>query len=109
MCPGEPNLLSLLGAALNRQGRAAEAEPQLRRALEEEPGYAKGHEELGRSLLQLGRSDEAIDEPAKALALDPKLQARAARRWFMRCPSRAARSRPMAPCRRSCAPTRRAS
>ncbi len=73
-CPGEPNLLSLLGAALNRQGRASEAEPELRRAIAEEPGYAKAHEELGRSLLRLGRSDEAIDSLQKALALDPKLQ-----------------------------------
>ncbi len=73
-CPGEPNLLSLLGAALNRQGRAAEAEPQLRRALAEEPGYAKAHEELGRSLLQLGRPDDAIKSLQNALALDPKLQ-----------------------------------
>jgi tetratricopeptide (TPR) repeat protein len=72
--PGEPNLLSLLGAALNRQGRGLEAEPLLRRALEEEPGYAKGHEELGRSLLQLGRFDEAIDRLRRALELDPKLQ-----------------------------------
>jgi len=72
--PGEPNLLSLLGAALNRQGRGPEAEPLLRRALEEEPGYAKGHEELGRSLLQLGRLDEAIERFQKALDLDPKLQ-----------------------------------
>ena len=31
--PGEPNLMSLLGAALNRQGRGEEAEPLLRRAL----------------------------------------------------------------------------
>lgn len=46
--PGEPNLPSLLGTALNRQGRGREAEPLLRRALEEEPGYAKGHEELGK-------------------------------------------------------------
>ena len=72
--PGEPNLLSLLGAALNAQGRGREAEPLLRRALEEEPGYAKGHEELGRSLLQLGRTDEAIDRLRRALELDPKLQ-----------------------------------
>ena len=71
--PGEPNLLSVLGAALNRQRRAQEAEPLLRRALEEEPGYAKGHEELGRSLLQLGRFDEAVDRLKRALALDPKL------------------------------------
>ena len=72
--PGEPNLLSLLGAALNAQGRGREAEPLLRRALEEEPGYAKGHEELGRSLLQLGRVEEAIDRLRRALELDPKLQ-----------------------------------
>ena len=72
--PGEPNLLSLLGAALNAQGRGREAEPLLRRALEEEPGYAKGHEELGRSLLQLGRAEEAIQRLRRALELDPKLQ-----------------------------------
>ena len=72
--PGEPNLLSLLGAALNRQGRGEEAEPLLRRALEEEPGYAKGHEELGRSLLHLGRTEEAIERLRRALQLDPKLQ-----------------------------------
>lgn len=72
--PGEPNLLSLLGAALNRQGRGLEAEPLLRRALEEVPGYAKGREELGRSLLLQGRFDEAIDWLHKALELDPKLQ-----------------------------------
>jgi tetratricopeptide (TPR) repeat protein len=72
--PGEPNLLSLLGAALNRQGRGQEAEPLLRHALEEQPGYAKGQEELGRSLLLQGRFDEAIDRLRKALELDPKLQ-----------------------------------
>jgi len=72
--PGEPNLASLLGAALNRQGRGPEAEPFLRSALEEEPNYAKGHEELGRSLLQLGRTDEAIESLRRALAIDPKLQ-----------------------------------
>lgn len=72
--PGEPNLSSLLGAALNRQGRGAEAEPLLRRSLEIEPGYAKGHEELGRSLLQLGRADDAIASLRRALELDPRLQ-----------------------------------
>ena len=73
-CPGEPNLTSLLGAALNRQGRGQEAEPLLRAALAAEPNYAKGEEELGRSLLQQGRFDEAIDRLRRALALDPKLQ-----------------------------------
>jgi tetratricopeptide (TPR) repeat protein len=72
--PDEPNLLSLLGAALNTQGRGREAEPLLRRALAEQPGYAKGHEELGRSLLQLGRVDEAIERLRRALELDPRLQ-----------------------------------
>jgi tetratricopeptide (TPR) repeat protein len=73
-CPDEPNLLSLLGAALNAQGRGAEAESLLRRALDEVPSYAKGYEELGRSLLQQGRADDAIVELRKALELDPKLQ-----------------------------------
>jgi tetratricopeptide (TPR) repeat protein len=72
--PGEPNLSALLGAALNRQGRGAEAEPLLRHALLAEPGYAKGHEELGRSLLQQGRTDEAIASLERALELDAKLQ-----------------------------------
>lgn len=72
--PGEPNLTSVLGAALNRLGRGKEAEPLLRRALEAEPDYAKGHEELGRSLLQMGRVPEAIERLQRALELDPKLQ-----------------------------------
>jgi tetratricopeptide (TPR) repeat protein len=72
--PGEPNLSSLLGAALNRQGRGQEAEPLLRHALGAQPGYAKGHEELGRSLLQQGRSDDAIASLKRALEIDPKLQ-----------------------------------
>ena len=72
--PGEPNLLALLAAALNAQGRAREAEPLLRRALDEEPRYAKGHEELGRSLMQLGRAQEAVEQLRRALDLDPELQ-----------------------------------
>jgi tetratricopeptide (TPR) repeat protein len=72
--PGEPNLSSLLGAALNRQGRGREAEPLLRHALGAEPAYAKGHEELGRSLLQQGRTEDAIACLRRAHELDPKLQ-----------------------------------
>jgi tetratricopeptide (TPR) repeat protein len=72
--PGEPNLSSLLGAALNRQNRGQEAEPLLRYALRAEPVYAKGHEELGRSLLQQGRTEDAIGSLKRALELDPKLQ-----------------------------------
>src|SRR5688572_23234757 len=72
--PGEPNLSSLLGAALNRQGRGSEAEPLLRRALRDLPQYAKGHEELGRALQQMGRAKEAIGLLRQAVALDPKLQ-----------------------------------
>jgi tetratricopeptide (TPR) repeat protein len=72
--PGEPNLSSLLGAALNRQGRGREAEPLHRHALAARPDYAKGHEELGRSLLQQGRTEDAIAALKRALELDPKLQ-----------------------------------
>ncbi len=73
-CPDEPNLSTVLGAALNRQARAAEAEPLLSRAVAEEPNHAKGHEELGRSLLQLGRQDDAIASFRRALAIDPTLK-----------------------------------
>jgi tetratricopeptide (TPR) repeat protein len=72
--PGEPNLSSLLGAALNRQGRGQEAESLHRLALAAQPDYAKGHEELGRSLLQQKRTEEAIAALKRALELDPKLQ-----------------------------------
>jgi tetratricopeptide (TPR) repeat protein len=72
--PREPNLSSLRGAALNRLGRGAEAEPLLRHALAEEPNYAKGHEELGRALLQQGRTEEAVASFREALRVDPKQQ-----------------------------------
>jgi tetratricopeptide (TPR) repeat protein len=72
--PGEPNLATLLGAALNRQGRGAEAEPVLRPVLEAEPNYAKAHEELGRSLLQQRRAGESVASLERALAIEPGLQ-----------------------------------
>jgi tetratricopeptide (TPR) repeat protein len=71
---GEPSISALLGAALNRQHRGAEAEPFLRRALSVRPDYAKGQEELGRSLLQQGRGPEAIACLERAVALDVSLQ-----------------------------------
>ena len=46
----------------------------LRRALSVRPDYAKGHEELGRSLLQQGQGPAAIASLERAVALDPKLQ-----------------------------------
>ena len=50
--PDEPNFLAVLGTALNRLHRGAEAEPLLRRAIELDPGYAKAHEALEKVLPQ---------------------------------------------------------
>ena len=36
--------------------------------------YAKGHEELGRALQQMGRVGDAVGHLRQAVALDPKLQ-----------------------------------
>lgn len=73
--PGEVNFLALLGASLVRQGRASDGEPYLRRVVETDPDYAKGHEQLGDALLALGRPEEAIEALRRALDLNPGFDA----------------------------------
>jgi tetratricopeptide (TPR) repeat protein len=73
--PGEMNFLTLLGAALIRQGQAAEALTYLQQVVDNEPDYAKGHEQLGEALLALGRAEEAIEPLQKALTLNPAFEA----------------------------------
>jgi tetratricopeptide (TPR) repeat protein len=73
--PDETNFLALLGAALTRQGKAAEARKYLRRAVDAEPEYAKGHEQLADAQLALGQTDEAIESLRRALDLDPGFDA----------------------------------
>ena len=73
--PGETNFLTLLGAALLRQGKPEEALRHLREAVTREPEYAKGHEQLGEALLAAGRPEEAADSLRRALEIDPGFEA----------------------------------
>jgi tetratricopeptide (TPR) repeat protein len=73
--PGEINFLALLGASLTRQDRAEEAEEYLRQVVDGDPDYAKGHEQLAETLLELGRPGEAIESFRRALELNPAFDA----------------------------------
>lgn len=73
--PGEANFLTLLGAALTRQGQAHAAVDFLQRSVTAEPDYAKGHEQLGEALIAAGRVEEGIDSLRRALDLNPTFDA----------------------------------
>ncbi len=73
--PGEANFLALVGAALTRQGKAVEAVDYLQRAVDAEPDYAKGHEQLGEALIAAGRAEEGIESLRRALDLNPAFDA----------------------------------
>jgi tetratricopeptide (TPR) repeat protein len=73
--PGETNFLTLLGAALLKQGKPQEALPHLCDAVAREPEYAKGHEQLGEALVALGRPEEAVDSLRRALEINPGFEA----------------------------------
>jgi len=71
--PNEVNLLGILGAILIKKGDWDDAEKQLSRAIELEPGFAKPHEDLGALHLARNDADVAIPFFEKALALDSSL------------------------------------
>jgi len=73
--PGEVNFLTLLGAALTRQGRPEDAEDFLRQVVDNNPDYAKGHEQFGATMLALGRPEAAIESFRRALELNPAFDA----------------------------------
>jgi tetratricopeptide (TPR) repeat protein len=73
--PGETNFLTLLGAALLRQGKGQEALRYLREAVAREPEYAKGHEQLGEAFIALGRAEDAADSLRRALDINPAFDA----------------------------------
>lgn len=68
-----PLLLNLAALGLEREGRAAEAEPLLRRAVETAPGDVSCRNALGLCLLGLSRPQEALEQFDAVLGLDPEL------------------------------------
>jgi tetratricopeptide (TPR) repeat protein len=71
--PENPRAHNNLGRAIHQAGRAAEAVPHYRRALELDGHYSQAHFNLGVALADLGRSDEAIERYRRALELNPEL------------------------------------
>jgi tetratricopeptide (TPR) repeat protein len=55
-------------------GRLAEAEADLRKVIELQPGFARAHRALGQILLDRGMTDDAKRELARAIELDAKLR-----------------------------------
>jgi tetratricopeptide (TPR) repeat protein len=59
--------------ALLGLGREAEAQADLRKVTEIEPGFARAHRGLGQMFLDRGQIEDAKRELARAIELDPKL------------------------------------
>jgi cytochrome c-type biogenesis protein CcmH/NrfG len=69
--PGKARPHLLLGEALVRAGRRTEAERELRRAVDIDPGYPAGRTSLATFLQRSGRSAEAESQYREVLRLDP--------------------------------------
>src|SRR5438128_6793202 len=59
--------------ALLGLGREGEAEADLKKVVELEPTFARGHRAFGQILLDQGRTEDAKRELARAIEVDPKL------------------------------------
>jgi tetratricopeptide (TPR) repeat protein len=68
-----PLLLNLAALGLEQEGRAADAEPLLRRAVQIAPRDVSGRNALGLCLLRLGRPQEALEQFDAVLGLAPQL------------------------------------
>jgi tetratricopeptide (TPR) repeat protein len=68
-----PLLLNLAALGLEQEGRGAEAEPLLRRAVEIAPRDVSCRNALGLCLLRLGRPQEALEQFDAVLGLEPQL------------------------------------
>lgn len=90
----------LLGAALNRAGRPAEAVPRLRAATAERPNYAQAWNSLGIALARTGAPDEAEAALARAVESVPDY-AEAYRNWAMVCTQQGATDRALEKLRRA--------
>ncbi|HZK82841.1 MAG TPA: tetratricopeptide repeat protein, partial [Humisphaera sp.] len=71
LAPYHPDALCGLGEAYLKQGKLADAEGVLRRAIAGNFEIASAHQLLGRVLLQSNRGREAFDETRLAISLDP--------------------------------------
>jgi tetratricopeptide (TPR) repeat protein len=71
--PGDADHIRLLAQALMKQNRLAEAEKQLRFALDMQPEFPQLHEDLGSVMAMQSRFDEAIASFETAIRLQPAL------------------------------------
>ena len=71
--PGSVDHLRLLGNALARQARYAEAEQVVRQAISLKPDFPHLHEDLGSVLAMQQRFEEAVPCFEKAIQLEPQL------------------------------------
>ena len=69
--PQNSRALANLGATLVEQGRPAEAEPYLRRAVAVRPDYPEAQSGLGVALCMQGRLEEGVTHLERAVALEP--------------------------------------
>jgi tetratricopeptide (TPR) repeat protein len=74
------SLASAVGLAtvLRKTGRAAEAEPMLKKAMDASPGGVESYKEMARVKIDLGRAQEALADANLAVAMtenDPEAQA----------------------------------
>ena len=73
--PGSALALNILGTAQAKQGRHAQAVASLKKALDIDPGYAEGHNNLARILIDMGDEDAAARHFRRAIMLAPDLTA----------------------------------
>jgi hypothetical protein len=69
--PSRPDAHNMLGAALTRVGRIAEAIVELRTALQQRPDFANARLNLANALMHAGQFDEAVEDYRKVLAAAP--------------------------------------
>jgi tetratricopeptide (TPR) repeat protein len=69
--PQNSRALANLGVVLVEQGRAAEAEPYLRRAIGIRPDYPEAQSGLGAALCTQGKLEEGVAHLERAIALEP--------------------------------------
>lgn len=70
--PDDVDLLTLHGVALLSCRKPREAESSLQRAVALAPRFTRARENLGQTLMMLGRQDEAVEQLQQAAQLEPR-------------------------------------